>query len=128
MDEYLKSLKPIPSPYLKKNASGKTELSEAAKRGEELFVKARCADCHSGQYFTDQKKYNIGLGTGPEKDTAFDTTSLVEIWRTAPYLYDGRAATMKDVLTKFNKDNRHGVTSDLTDAQINDLAEFVLSL
>jgi hypothetical protein len=34
---------------------------------------------------------------------------------------------MKDVLTKFNKDNKHGVTSDLTDEQINDLAEFVLS-
>ncbi len=128
MDEYLKSLKPIPSPYLKMNASGKTELSEAAKRGKELFVKARCADCHNGQYYTDQKKYNVGLGTGREKDTLFDTPSLVEIWRTAPYLYDGRAAAIKDVLTKFNKDNRHGSTSDLTDEQLNDLAEFVLSL
>jgi YVTN family beta-propeller protein len=127
MDEYLKSLKPIPSPYLKQNASGKAELSAAAKRGEELFAKARCADCHSGQYYTDQKKYDVGLGTGPEKDTAFVTPTLVEIWRTAPYLYDGRAATMKDVLTTFNKDNKHGVTSDLTDQQINDLAEFVLS-
>ena len=35
---------------------------------------------------------------------------------------------MKDVLTNCNKDNRHGLTSDLTDEQINDLAEFVLSL
>jgi DNA-binding beta-propeller fold protein YncE/cytochrome c peroxidase len=127
ISDYLKSLKPIPSPYLKKNAAGKAELSDAAKRGEELFAKARCTDCHSGPYLTDQKKYNIGVGTGRDKDTAFDTTSLVEIWRTAPYLYDGRAATMKDVLTTFNKDNKHGVTSTLTESQINDLAEFVLS-
>jgi YVTN family beta-propeller protein len=128
MDEYLKSLKPIPSPYLKTNASGKTELSDAAKRGEALFAKARCADCHSGPYYTDQKKYNVGLGVGREKDTLFYTPALVEIWRTAPYLYDGRAATMKDVLKKYNKDNKHGLTSDLTDEQIDDLAEFVLSL
>ncbi len=128
IDEYLKSLKPVLSPYLKKNSSGKIEFSEAAKRGEKIFSSARCSDCHSGQYYTDQKKYNIGAGTGSEKDTSFDTPSLVEIWRTAPYLYDGRAATIKDVLKKFNKDNRHGVTSDLSDDQINDLAEFVLSL
>jgi YVTN family beta-propeller protein len=127
IDEYLKSLKPVPSPYLKKNTFGKTELSEAAKRGEELFVKARCADCHSGPNYTDQKKYDIGLGTGSERDASFVTPTLVEIWRTAPYLYDGRAATIKDVLTKCNKDNRHGLTSDLTDEQINDLAEFALS-
>ena len=128
MDEYLKSLKPVPSPYLKLNASGKPELSDAAKRGETLFEKARCAACHSGQYYTDLKKYNVGLGVGSEKDVAFDTPALIEIWRTAPYLYDGRAATMKDVLTKFNKDNKHGATSDLTDQQINDLAEYILSL
>jgi DNA-binding beta-propeller fold protein YncE/mono/diheme cytochrome c family protein len=128
IDEYLKSLKPIPSPYLKKGALGKTELSETAKKGEKLFTKARCAECHSGNYYTDQKKYNIGLGTGRDKDTLFVTPTLVEIWRTAPYLFDGRAATMKDVLIKFNKDNKHGVTSDLTDQQINDLVEFILSL
>jgi cytochrome c peroxidase len=127
IDEYLKSLKPLPSPHLKLNASGKAELSDAARRGEGLFVKAQCATCHSGPHYSDQKKYDVGLGTGSERGTAFVTPTLVEIWRTSPYLYDGRAATMKDVLTKFNKDNKHGVTSDLTEEQINDLAEYVLS-
>jgi cytochrome c peroxidase len=58
----------------------------------------------------------------------FDTPTLIEVWRTAPYLYDGRAATMMDVLKTFNKDNRHGWTSDLTEEELRDLAEYVLSL
>ncbi|MHC5118519.1 MAG: cell surface protein, partial [Planctomycetota bacterium] len=63
-----------------------------------------------------------------ELGTAFDTPSLIEAWRTAPYLYDGRAATIKDVLTEFNANNSHGRTTNLTDEQLNDLTEFVLSL
>ena len=59
---------------------------------------------------------------------AFDTPSLVEVWRTAPYLHDGRAATIEDVLKKHNKDDKHGSTSNLTDQQIKNLAAYVLSL
>ncbi len=62
-----------------------------------------------------------------EKNRYFDTPTLVEVWRTAPYLYDGRAVTMKEVLTKHNAGDKHGKTSTLTKEQINDLAEFVLS-
>jgi len=42
-------------------------------------------------------------------------------------LYDGRAMTIKEVLTIYNPDDSHGVTSNLTENEINDLAEFVLS-
>jgi hypothetical protein len=35
---------------------------------------------------------------------------------------------MKDTLTKHNSDDKHGQTSGLTDAEINDLALFILSL
>ena len=58
---------------------------------------------------------------------AFDTPALVEIWRTAPYLYDGRAVTIKNMLVEHNTDDKHGRTSGLTEKQIVDLAEFVLS-
>jgi len=123
IDEYLKSLKPIPSPYL---VDGK--LSKAAKRGKKLFEKAACASCHPDPLFTDMNKYNVGTGIGSEKDKEFDTPTLVEIWRTAPYLYDGRAATMEEVLTKFNKNDLHGKTSKLTPEEIKDLVEYILSL
>jgi YVTN family beta-propeller protein len=123
IDEYLKSLEPVPSPYLTKG-----KLSRSAKRGRNIFKKADCASCHPAPLYTDMEKYNIGTGRDREKDTLFDTPTLVELWRTAPYLHDGRAVTMEDVLKKYNADDKHGKTSDLTDAQIKDLANFVLSL
>jgi len=122
IDEYLKSLKPVPSPYL---VDGK--LSEAAERGREVFEKADCASCHPAPLYTDLKHYDVQTGKGMEKDRVFDTPTLVEVWRTAPYLYDGRAVTMKDVLTKHNLGDEHGVTSGLTEQEIDDLNEFILS-
>jgi YVTN family beta-propeller protein len=122
IDEYLKSLKPIASPYL---ISGK--LSKAAKNGEKLFKKAGCALCHSGPLYTNMGKYDVGTSTDEEDYTEFDTPTLVEVWRTAPYLHDGRAVTIKEVLTKFNEDDRHGETSNLSEKEIADLAEYVLT-
>lgn len=122
IDAFLRELKPVPSPYLDGNG-----LSKAAKRGRKLFEKAGCVQCHPDPLFTDLKKYNVGLGLTRHEDTAFDTPTLVENWRTAPYLYDGRAATMKDVLTTFNKGDTHGRTSGLSEREIDDLAEYILS-
>ncbi len=123
LDEYLKSLKPVDSPYLE---NGK--LSRAAKRGKDLFDEAKCAKCHSGEYYTDMKLYNVATGKGREADIKFDTVTLSEVWQTAPYLHDGRAATIEEVLTKYNIGDKHGVTSDLTAKEISDLAAYVLSL
>jgi YVTN family beta-propeller protein len=123
IDAYLKSLTPVPSPYL---VNGK--LSRAAERGKRVFQKAGCASCHSGPLYTNLRKADVGTGTGNEAHREFDTPTLIEVWRTGPYLYDGRASTMKDVLTRENPKDAHGVTSRLTQQEIEDLAEFVLSL
>lgn len=41
---------------------GKGELSDSEKRGARLFIgKGKCADCHSGPFFSDQKFHNVGL-------------------------------------------------------------------
>jgi len=122
IDEYLKSLEPLPSPYF---VDGR--LSEAAKRGQNVYKKAGCITCHTEPLHTDMKKYDVGTGTGTEKDRHFDTPTIIEAWRTAPYLFDGRAVTIKQVLTKFNPQDKHGETSKLTEQEIDDLAEFVLS-
>ena len=124
-------MKPVPSPYL---VNG--ELSERAKRGAVLFKKAKCADCHTPSpkspageaLWTDLKLYDLGLGLGTEAGRKFDTPTLVECWRTAPYLYDGRALTMEEVLTIANPGDKHGETSKLSKEEIKDLAEYVLSL
>ena len=128
IDEYLKSLRPVPSPYLVKLAGGTFSLSASARRGKVLFDNARCGTCHSGLYLTDMKKYDAGTGIGREKGVKFDTPTLREVWRTGPYLNNGRAATMEEVFTKFNPTNKHGATNALNAAQIRDLCEYVLSL
>jgi cytochrome c peroxidase len=58
----------------------------------------------------------------------FYTPTLIETWRTAPYLHDGSAATMREVLTTRNSGDLHGRTSHLKKEQIDDLLEYVLSL
>ncbi len=74
------------------------------------------------------KKYNVGTGDGRESETLFDTPSLNEAWRNSPYLYDGRAITLKEVITTFNKSDLHGKTSNLSDQEVKDLEEYLESL
>lgn len=130
IDEYLKSLKPIPSPRLVRSSRDpkKLILNKKAKAGKKLFEKANCSMCHSGGLFTNLQKFNVGTGKDRQEDMEFDTPTLIETWRSGPYLHDGRAATMESVLTEFNINDMHGVTSDLTEKQIRQLAEYVLSL
>jgi YVTN family beta-propeller protein len=123
IDAYLKSLTPVPSPYLSRG-----KLSASARRGQKVFTKARCHTCHSGTLHTDKRKYNVDTGAGREEGMAFDTPTLVEVWRTGPYLHDGRAVTIKDVLTQFNTSQKHGKTADLSDREIKDLEKYLLSL
>lgn len=122
---YLVSLRPQPSPHL--SADGK--LSEAAQRGKQLFeTKADCARCHPGPVFTDKRMHNVGVLTPNEPDGRYDTPSLIEAYRTGPFLHDGRARTVKEVLTTHNKKDLHGKTTKLSAQEIDDLVAYVLSL
>ena len=117
VDQYIKSLKPLPSPYL---VDGK--LSEKALAGRKLYEKHGCADCHSGVHYTDMQMHRIGEDV--EFDEGWDTPTLVEVWRTAPYLFDGRAATMEEVFTTY----KHGIKGKLSAKEAEALAEYVNSL
>lgn len=117
VDDYLRTLRPVPSPYL---VNG--QLSEKAIKGRKVFDKLNCADCHSGVYFTDRKMYRIGENV--EFENGWDTPTLIEVWRTAPYLFDGRAATLKDVF----KTHKHGINRKISDKEIDELTEYVNSL
>jgi len=126
MDAYLKSLRAVPSPHL---VNGK--FSVAAKRGGRVYrdPDVGCAKCHVAPLFTDLKSYDVGTAGPLDREVKeFDTPTLVEIWRTAPYLHDGSAATLRDMLTTANPHDQHGKTSHLTADQINDLIEYLLSL
>ncbi len=123
VDVYLRALRPLPSPYLVNGA-----LSESARRGRELFADTGCLRCHSGPYATDGKLYDVGVGPDELGIREFVTTPLLEVWRTAPYLFRGQAATMEEVFTRFNPNDEHGRTSPLTEEQLRDLVEYILSL
>jgi cytochrome c peroxidase len=78
--------------------------------------------------FTDLRSYDVGVRAATDNTAVFDTPTLVEIWRTAPYLHDGSAATLRHVLTTKNQGDRHGKTSHLSARQIDDLLAYLLSL
>ncbi len=106
-------------------------LSAAALRGENIFKSSDtgCAVCHEPGLFTDLRSYAIGTQNPFDKEALdFDTPTLHELWRTAPYLHDGSAATLRDVLTTRNPRNEHGRTSHLSAQQLDDLVEYLLSL
>lgn len=123
MDQYLRSLEPLVSPY---RVNG--ELSKKAQQGERIFEKAGCIHCHNGAYYTDKAMYDVGTGIDECEGMKFDTPTLNEVWRTAPYLYNGSAKTIREVLTRFNEGDRHGTTSDLSEKEIEALEEYILSL
>jgi YVTN family beta-propeller protein len=114
-------------------------LSPAAERGKVLFANnaVGCARCHSGPYYTDsslKKPYNLhDVGTGGDDPSEkmgakYDTPTLLGVYRSAPYLHHGKAATLRDVLTTCNKGDRHGKTSHLKESEIDDLVAFLQSL
>ncbi len=123
IEAYFLSLQPVPSPALENG-----RLSESAKRGKSVFHTAKCAVCHDDDHFTDMTLHNVGTGTGREQNTKWDTPTLREVWRTAPYLHNGRAATLMDVITSHNPADRHGKTSQLTERQKLDLVAYLRSL
>lgn len=145
VDEYLRNMKMVPSPFLNYKKMAKPiekdkcrqchaadvergSLTEAAQRGKELFKKQGCVECHPHPYFTTKKPYDVGTLEGVDKGKTIVVPTLAEIWRTGPYMHDGRAATLKEVVTIHNKDDKRGKTSTLTPKEIDDLVEYLKSL
>jgi len=123
--KYLESLKPVPSPYL---VDGK--LSAAAQRGKKLFFDAKfnCAKCHPGPLYTDMLMHDVGSRGQYDRRDTFDTPTLIECWRTAPYMHDGRYTTLKDLFAEGKHGLKGGDVGKLSEQQTRDLVEFVLSL
>ena len=119
----------------------KNGLSDAANRGKELFFSnaTKCATCHYGPVFSDSQPKSVSefvkhdVGTGEDDPTelmshAYDTPTLLGLYRSAPYLHHGKAATLDELLTTANKGDKHGTTSQLTASEVADLVEFLKAL
>jgi cytochrome c peroxidase len=125
-----------------------TAISEAAKRGFELFNgDANCALCHSGWNFTDNLFHDTGLpgddvGRLPyEPDNeqarfAFKTPGLRNLTHRAPFMHDGSLADLGAVIDHYQsggsieRPSRSDllVPLELDDAARRDLLSFLVSL
>jgi cytochrome c peroxidase len=124
IDCYLDSLRPLSSPFLRQG-----QLGKRARNGRRLFESPRtgCSRCHPAPLFTDKKMHALGP-RDIDGQRRYDTPTLIEAWRTAPYRHDGHFLTIRAMLVE----GRHGLTRDqldeLSQREIDDLVAFVLSL
>ncbi len=139
-----------PSAYDRYVAGETNAMSDAARRGMALFGgKAGCRACHSGPMLSDQSFHNVGVGMdAPHPDPGreavthdpadrgkFKTPSLRNVALTWPYLHDGSAATLAEVVELYD---RGGVPNPGLDPRIrplhlsadeqSDLVEFLKAL
>ncbi len=107
-------------------------LTPAEQRGKAIFESAEtdCATCHPAPLYTDLQAHDVGTADayGEWFGPLIDTPTLRFLYDSAPYLHDGSAVTLRDVLTTANPNDEHGVTSHLAAEQIEDLVAFLLAL
>ncbi len=115
-------------------------LNPAQRRGKIIFERDttndgrpipdgnRCVTCHFPPYFTDRSPHDVGTRQPSDRTGRFDTPHLNNIYDSAPYLHNGMAATLEEIWTVYNPDDRHGVTNDMTKDQLNDLIEYLKTL
>ena len=108
----------------------------AAARGKAVFEGAgTCASCHSGPLFTDANtRLHPPSDSVAEPETPsyaarsatkmYRTTPLKGVWQHAPYFHDGSAATLDDVVQRYNTKRALGLSSQ----QMSDLAQYLRSL
>src|SRR6478735_1149663 len=128
---YVSSLDHVnPSPF--RNSDG--SFTEDALAGRVIFERLGCDTCHGGPDLTDSARnllHDVGTITplsgkrAGEALLGFDTPTLLGVWETAPYLHDGSAQTLRDVLTSKNHDDLHGYVSSLTSREVDELVAYV---
>jgi cytochrome c peroxidase len=96
----------------------------AVVRGQAIFERedVACASCHDpANTFQDGASHKMfGLDN-------VNTPTLVGVGATAPYLHNGRAETLMDVL-ELSRSGEMGNTSSLSEEEMADLEAYLLSL
>ena len=121
---FLRTLDHPPNPD--RAPTGKT--AEAAARGKTLFQgKAKCASCHQGDRFLSAKNYDVKLESDGSPFELWNPPSLRGLRDRGPYLHDGRAETLEELLRYHHAPERLGNKS-LTPEERADLIAFLKTL
>jgi cytochrome c peroxidase len=97
----------------------------AVQRGDAIFHDPNgpgCAGCHAGALLTNNATLDVGTGMPVQ------VPSLRGVGYRAPFLHDGCAPTLRDRFGACGGGDRHGLTSTLTAAEIDDLVAYLESL
>jgi cytochrome c peroxidase len=121
---YLKTLKHPPNPHVDEHG----KPSAAAERGKAVFYgKARCARCHQGENYTSPHNYDVHLEPDGSPYALWNPPSLLGLWDRGPFLHDGRAKSLEELIDKYHGSEKlEG--QPLTPDERSDLLEFLKSL
>ncbi|MBK8242490.1 MAG: c-type cytochrome [Saprospiraceae bacterium] len=135
MEQFMFTMVSTESKY-DKSLRGTDSLSASEERGRKLFFTefdptnkfrgAECFHCHASANFTNDDYMNNGLDndsqfkdlgrykvTNLDKEKArFKVPSLRNIEHTAPYMHDGRFATLEEVIDHYNSGVKNSKTVD----------------
>ena len=115
-------------------------LTPSEERGRKLFFATRrpdgtpipfarqCQTCHRPPLFTNRLMTSVGTQGAQDSSGVFDTPHLIGVGAMAPYLHDGRARTLEEIWTVYQKDDLHGVSSYWSKEQLNDLVEYLKTI
>jgi len=109
---YMRTFVSNSTPWDRWQQGDESAVSDSAKKGYEVFKKAKCTNCHDGILFTDLQYHNVGIGmdskdpdlgrykvTQDEKDKgAFKTPTLRDVRQSSPYFHDGSVATLEEAV------------------------------
>jgi len=136
LQEFIHSIPPLANPYL--SPDGK--LTPVQQRGKKLFertttndgspipVENQCHFCHSGPHYSNYERFDVGTKSPTDTKTEFDAAHLTNLFESPPFLHDGRAATLEEIWTKYNPEGKHGISSDWTKKQLNELIEYIKAM
>jgi mono/diheme cytochrome c family protein len=104
-------------------------MNEAAERGKMLFESSSvgCATCHKGSALSDNLSYDVGTTKDRER---LQVPSLVGVGAHGPFMHNGCAKTLHERFE--NPDcgggDAHGVTSNLSPSEVDDMVEYLKTL
>ena len=122
---FIKSIPLPPNRHLA--ASG--ELSPSQERGKAVYYKKNCDTCHpAATHFTAKSSFDVGTANKYDTSGLIDVPQLDRVYERPPYLHSGEALSLEELWTVYNPTDKHGVTSDMSKEELNDLIEFLKTL
>ena len=116
VEAYLKSLDWKKSPF------------PTSAAGQKVFVAKGCTGCHGGTSYATPTITKTGLEEAGDAYEGYNPPTLRNVYSRAPYLHDGRARTLEDVLTKHHRPSQLTGQPDCTPQELKDLVAFLKSL